>query len=417
MELFLLGGGLLAPFLIFRSKDFFQPELFVNFLFVVLIGLGPFVLFFFMHEHYKERAYSDVSLIILLGYLGLNLGFVLARVCSASSVLANGLCADYSGWLLRKSRGMYILGLFLSFVSIVAGFIYFYRAGFIPLFSSNKEEARVAAMSVSGNGYFLYLLAIGVVAPSFMALFYLRDGNPFRLLSPLFVLVLVSIAMLLLFTGSRRYVVWMFIYLLAVYHYVFRMIPVRRLLFFSGLGLFFVVLFEIFRNPDSDTTAGFLVASMYRLVIYTSNLEKVYSYFGDVGFMWGGTFFMDILTILPGKQIDYQSWLKELVGLEFEGFGIPPTVMGDFYINFGLLGVCVGTFIVGFLLRVFYQWMILRGRSGLGLLLYVSILEVGSKTITSGVSAQGIGYLWVAVFYSCALFFMAVICSGSRRGV
>ena len=408
---------MLVPFLAFRPRDFFQPELFINLLFVLLIGMGPITLYFFMPDYYAERAYSEVSLIILLGYLSLNFGFALARIFSVSPVSLNGLSRNYHSWLMRKSRGMYILGLMWGLVAIVAGCLYFFRAGSIPLLSANKEEARVAAMLVSGNGYLLYLLTIGVIAPSFMALFYLRDGVPSRLFSPLFIFVVVALVALLLFTGSRRYVIWMFIYLLAVYHYSFRAISLSRLLFFSFVGLVFIVLFEIFRNPDSETTAGFFAAATYRFIIYTSNLEKVYSYFSGVDKMWGSTLLMDVLTVLPGKQVDYQSWLKELVGLEFEGFGIPPTIMGDFYINFGLAGVLVGGGVIGFLLRISYQFMVLGGRSGLGLLLYISVLEVGSKTITSGVSAQSLGLLWMAAFYSCSLFFMTAISSGSRRGV
>lgn len=414
MELIFLAIGLLLPFLFFRPKDFFQPEFFINFLFVVLIGLGPFSLYFFIPAVYQGKPYDEVSLVILLGYISLNLGFLFARFFYPRKILLTNLSGNFSEWLVRRSRGMYVLGIILSFFAILGGFLFFYRAGFIPLLASNKDEARVAAMSVSGNGYFLYLLALGVVAPSFMALFYLKDKVPIKLFSPPFIFLVLAISVLLLFTGSRRYVIWLLIYLLAVYHYAYKIIPMSKMLTASMLGLLFIVLFEIFRNPDSDTTAGFLIASVYRFIIYTSNLEKVYSYFQHADIMLGGTFFMDVLTVLPGKQVDYQSWLKELVGLEFEGFGIPPTIMGDFYINFGLWGVFFGVFTLGFILRSLYGFLILKGRSGLGLLFYISVLEIGSKTITSGISAQSIGFLWLAIFYSCAWFAMQAITIKAR---
>ncbi|MNP21876.1 hypothetical protein D3C76_1145130 [compost metagenome] len=160
------------------------------------------------------------------------------------------------------------------------------------------------------------------------------------------------------------------------------------------------------RNPDSETTVDFLTTASYRLIIYISNLEKVFTAFIHHEKLFGSTFLMDLSTALPGKQVDYQSWLKDIVGLEFEGFGIPPTIMGDLYINFGYPGIIFGCLAFGYLIKTIYQRQIVKGKSALGLLIYLSSLEISSKIITSGLSAQTISMVWMATIYSLIIIFI-----------
>ena len=307
-----------------------------------------------------------------------------------------------------------MIGVIILVVSFFSGAAYFLRAGQIPLFAENKELARVAAMSVSGNGYFLYVFTLGVMAPAFILMHCLTKKGLRGVASPLFLLAVFSLSVLLLFTGSRRYSIWLFIYALGVYHYTHRQLPLWRMISVALVGLLFANIFEMFRNPDSETTESLVVTFLYRFLIYGANLERIFSIFFEHEAMLGSTFFMDLMTILPGRQIDYQTWLKELAGLDFEGFGLPPTIMGDLYVNFGYVGVLVGCLLVGFALRVFYSRLIVYGKSGFGVLVYLTVVEVFTKTIMSGISAQSITMLWMLIFYFCVFCLIGLI--SVRRG-
>lgn len=401
----------ISPFLFFRPRDFFQPEFFLNFYFIMLIGLGPLALSILRPDIYKQGNYSTVLSIIAIGFVCINFGFALQDILhNRFKIVITGKLhrsiSNYKAWVSPRRSQIRFVGLGLAFLSCLASAIYFLRAGQIPLFAADKESARVAALSISGNGYFLYIMTLGVVAPAFYYLPAVASSGKKAFKNPVLIAITAILCCMLLFTGSRRYSIWLGIYLISMYHYLEAKVPIKKLMFFAVIGVVFVNVFEMIRNPDSDTTVDFMTTAGYRLIVYISNLEKVFTAFINHDPLYGSTFFMDVATIMPGKQVDYQSWLKEIVGLEFEGFGIPPTIMGDMYINFGYPGVVVGCVLLGYLIKLVYRKKILQGKTGFGVIIYISSLEIFSKIITSGISAQSMSILWmVMVYLSIYLFF------------
>lgn len=409
MELFFLFGSLFLPLILFRPRDVFQPEFFINFVFIILIGLGPIVLFFFRPDAYHAGQHGIIAIIIALGYLSINCGFLTARLLYKNKARSPAEEEHRKSWMQRNSSKLNLIGILIFILSLSAGTFYFLRAGQIPLFSDNKEAARVAAMSFSGNGYLLYLFTLGVLAPAFILMHQLAQKGLRALISPLFLAITLTLAALLLFTGSRRYSIWLFIYALGTFHYTHARIPIRSMILVSLLGLLFINIFEMFRNPESETTESIATAFAYRFLIYGANLEKIFSIFSEHQAMLGSTFLMDVMTILPGRQVDYQMWLKDLAGLDFEGFGLPPTIMGDLYINFGYPGVILGGFLSGIVLRILYIRLITHGKSGLGILFYLATIEISTKTVMSGISAQSITMLWLSSVFITIAFFIKIL--------
>lgn len=382
-------------FFVKKNKDFFQPEVFLNLYFIILIGIGPIALYFFSEELFNSSNYQDVSYIVLLGYVSINIGYYFAstknRKINASKFNIGKLKKQYESGKFKK------VGYFFIFIGLFAAIIFFQRAGTIPILADNKEMSRVAALQVSGNGYFLYLMTMAMYGLALLALYsYLYDKGFFFLY-----LSLVIVGCVMTGTGSRRYVLWLFLYVLMARHFIFSFISIKKMMVFSIIGLLFINLFEMFRNPESTTTTDLKTTFIYRFIIYISNLEKVLSAFiKRDNFEYGGTFFMDLLTALPGKQIDYQSWLKEISQLEFEGFGIPPTIMGDMYVNFGYVGIVIGCFLFGYIIRKLYNLLIIYKKSLFDVFLYIVSLEIASKVITSGISAQSVSIVWLGLFIS-----------------
>jgi len=388
-----------------NNKDFFQPEIFLNLYFIVLIGIGPIALYFFSTELFNSPSYQRVSFIILLGYLSINLGYYVAS--SKKFVFRN--CTVFFIARIRKQRKSWKFkstGYLFIIIGLAAAVIFFARAGTIPILSHNKEAARVLALNVGGNGYFLYLMTLSMYGVLLLALYTYLYNNKVAFLFVLTILV----GTVMTGTGSRRYFLWLCLYVFMARHFLYSFIPIKRMSVFAMVGLLFVNLFEMFRNPDSMTTVDLKTTFLYRFIIYISNLEKVLSAFiRKDNFEYGGTFFMDLLTALPGKQIDYQSWLKEVTELEFEGFGIPPTIMGDFYVNFGYPGIVIGCFLFGYLIRKLYNRFILKKKRLFDIFLYIVCLEIASKIITSGISAQSVSIAWLFVFMGIYKFCSSII--------
>lgn len=388
-----------------NNKDFFQPEIFLNLYFIILIGIGPIALYFFSAELFNTANYQLVSFIILLGYSSINLGYYAA----ASGKLVFNNKTEFVICKIRKQRRSWKFkstGYLFIIIGLVAAVIFFMRAGSIPILAPNKEVARVMALGVGGNGYFLYLMTLSMYGILLLALYtYLYDNKK----AFLFVLTIL-VGAVMTGTGSRRYFLWLCLYVFMARHFLYSFIPIKKMTIFTIAGLLFVNLFEMFRNPDSMTTVDLKTTFLYRFLIYISNLEKVLSAFiKKDSFEYGGTFFMDLLTALPGKQIDYQSWLKEVTELEFEGFGIPPTIMGDFYVNFGYPGIIIGCFLFGYIIRRLYNRFIIEKKTLFDIFLYIVCLEIGSKIITSGISAQSVSIVWLFVFISIHKFCRSMI--------
>ncbi|MDN3549758.1 O-antigen polymerase [Mucilaginibacter aquaedulcis] len=376
-----------------RNVDFFQPEVFLNIYFIVLIGAGPIALYFFSIELFSSEEYQNVIKIVLLGYLSINLGYYLAarRVNVKFSPITPSSIAE----IPKPSSIIKNAGIIFIFIGLLSALIFFARAGGVPLLAKNKEVARVAALSVGGNGYFLYLMTIGMYGVALLAIYTFF----FRKEKKTLLIFFLAIGLAMTGTGSRRYLLWLALYVFISRHYLYSSISNKTMAVFSSIGLLFVNLFEMFRNPDSLTTTDLSTTFLFRFVLYISNLEKVFTAFiKSDNFEYGSTFFMDILTILPGKQVDYQSWLKNITHLEFEGFGIPPTIMGDMYINFGYVGIVVGCVLFGFIIRSIYNQYILKTKNLNNVFLYMLSLEIASKVITSGISAQSVSLMWLGIF-------------------
>jgi oligosaccharide repeat unit polymerase len=388
--------ALLLPFIVFRPKDPFQPEFILNSYFILVVALGPLVVAAFFSDLFEQGVYGYAMYLIAIGYLGINTGFLLGRNFSKRNQSQRGFKHPLSNPVAQK-----FLCRFFLLVGFVGGVLFFARAGQIPILAENKEVARVDALSISGNGYFLYLMTLLMVGVAFKAVrvygfSYSNESSRVKAERALF-LVATLVGVFLTGSGSRRYAIWTILYVLIIRHYYISRLSFRSVFIVAVVAFSAVNLFEMFRNPFSDTTVDFTTTSLFRFVIYASNFEKVLSSFvnSDIHY-FGSTFFMDVLTMLPGKQVDYQSWLKEQAGLEFEGFGIPPTIIGDFYINFGEMGVVVLCMVFGCLVRVLYNKCIVNRSFGRGsLVVYVLLLEVSMKVLTSGLSAQMMSAIWI----------------------
>jgi len=88
-----------------------------------------------------------------------------------------------------------------------------------------------------------------------------------------------------------------------------------------------------------------------------------------VGLLWGRTFMVSALGLIP--RLFWRD--KPLSGLDGETvirehFGMPygdvfPGFIGELYANFGILGVMIGSFLLGILLSYLYQWASQRRES------------------------------------------------------
>lgn len=386
--------------------DYFSPHIAVGGYFFITVLLGLMLIFSFDPLGLSEdTVYIKIYELVLIGFTSLYVGFfwvyflfkkLTFRKLSAQSIYDPIISS--AGY----STTMYLL----LFVGTLSAVLFFARSGVIPLFAADKNEARVATMEVSGNGYLQFLMTVMnyYVMFQFASLYI---NNKHRLIPTIKYKIYIFSAYIFfiyLLTGSRRYSLFLIIYVVLIRNYLFRYVRLKNLFLIVVMLVTLVIAFEIFRESSSDTTQSVGLALIYKMVVYISNFKNIYSFIpSEVPFQHGKTILMDFLTILPGKQIDYQTWIKDVTGLSFKGFGAPPTIIGDLYLNWGRNGVFIGMFFLGSFLEFAYLLLVRRNISTLKLIFYIIIFEISLKAITSGISAQFMPLLLQSGMFVCVI--------------
>jgi len=122
---------------------------------------------------------------------------------------------------------------------------------------------------------------------------------------------------------------------------------------------------------EARSSIGFFIAELTPWTVYSEIKGNMHL----LDYQYGRTILMPLALraiprgIYPAKPQNSSGYVATVLHPEaFEaGFGIPPTYMGDLYLNFGIAGVLVGTLLIGFsAARVdgLTRW---RGRADLGL--------------------------------------------------
>jgi len=140
------------------------------------------------------------------------------------------------------------------------------------------------------------------------------------------------------------------------------------------------VLREVLLNGWRDlhlNLQGILEELANRLVF--DNLLLVLAYVPEpIPFAYGGTFLPQMLTsLIPqllwrGRSSLGRNFFAELSG-PYVG-GTAPTLIGDLYFNFGIVGVFVGMLAVGLIMRTLYEWLASCRRVGIGGVIVFGVL-------------------------------------------
>lgn len=299
-------------------------------LFSIMIGLSP--LFYYLNFG-KLTANNGCSIIyqfamILIAYISMLIGFKV----NFSQNKNNS----------KKKSDSYILlfSVVLNCIALLFNVIYFIKNKSF-LMNGNLGAGRI--MAQSGNGILILLSSLDLPG---IGLLYKYNQNTHKKKYLLIFFVIVSFVFSII-RGSRTKLVRCLILLLLMYNSKNRIKPKSMLKFcvFAIIGLTFL---QMIRTNMSNGNIDFF-SSIYNILdVGSINLNYVYDIFPKkMPFQYGYTYLINLIMMLPGEGIDFTLWLKKIIGIDFAGGGVTPTIIGESYMNFGYIGIIFVMFFMG----------------------------------------------------------------------
>lgn len=137
-----------------------------------------------------------------------------------------------------------------------------------------------------------------------------------------------------------------------------------------------------------STLGGNMMFDMF--IFYLQNIPT------SVGYLWGLGFLQILVHPIP--RILWESkpplqntyFMQRVLPEHYEGgLNLPPSILGDFYLNFGFVGIAAGMFVIGVLLRGTYLWFKANERNVAAQITYafslVIVLVLPTGQLTNGV--------------------------------
>lgn len=338
--------------------------------------------------------------------------FLLAPEATAQFLICGGIIMYLIGASPREAvpdvephRGAVVIKK-REFVTMVAGLLAMTFVGIVayraqaqfPVFVADVENYRFSIQShlaFFGPIWYLCLTAPIGFALSALGVILVKDSGVRTLLLLAGVLFFFSLWL----WGIRGRVVDAVVLVVIYYHYFARRVEAKKLLI-GGAFLLLVLAVAGARRLQTagdKLQGGILLRMAHEVQVSSSNLELLVETFPSrLKYTHGLTLLYPFYTLLPGHQEGTAERLKDVLGVEFDGGGLTPTIVGDFYIDFGMPGVFLGMLAVGTIFRYVYRK---RTANKYGLLAYPLVIDFSIEFVRNG------GIINFLLFYYLTIIF------------
>lgn len=309
-----------------------------------VVLMMPTVLVSFVATRLPESSRGSALDLLLLTTIGSSTGLILGGIAVRAPV--------------RRRANLAEARILFAAALLAAG--YFFATSGIPILREGAEQARVDA-AVSGTGYVRLLAYMSV--PAAVALwgtgrrswlFALGAGGIVLALgnrSPFLYLILSIAVVMVLSSANRRK---------STRHFFFLCATLAALI--VGIGTYRIVSQDAFADYEEYRLAmasqDYAAVAQTSLIHYAETvptnaaLVKTLVDSGVMSKKYGKTLATPIVSALPGEQLTLDREIKLASGKSFIGGGIPPTLSGEGYVNFGAPGSVIFGVIAGLLISI-----------------------------------------------------------------
>lgn len=311
--------------------NFTSPIVWFSGLYVLLICLGPLILLPIKYD-YK----FDILTTNIIAYICFLIGCFYIKLPV--------LKMKYRKIKICKINKETILLALIAFSGVVWTIYIIKNKNLI--FANNFENDRIT--SQFGNGAYLYLIRMWILTIPM----YYEELLKKKKVNMLFYGIVCFATFALLILGGRTPILIIFIELI-VCNIVVKKVPTKKMIKFAIIMVLIVGMLGFLRGMISNSSNANLISSIKSIMLNGNyNLNYIFNKFPkQIPFQYGYTYLINFQMLMPGPDIDFTLWLKEKLGLKFNGGGVTPTIIGEFYINFGYFGIAIGMLIMGILFR------------------------------------------------------------------
>ncbi|NCN67985.1 MAG: oligosaccharide repeat unit polymerase [Thiomicrospira sp.] len=344
---------------------FFSPAVLYFVGFIV-----PFLLVFIGFSKEVSTPHHETLNVILLGVLGFYLGIALVYSYFAMFRLAFFPASGANvGRMLEIDQEKILFMILVTYWILAIGLLWFefYKLGALPLLSSAPEELRFL---LQVNGY-VHLVAIssGYVAFVFFALFHISSNTVFKI----FYAVMIIMTLISLLMTANRIDFLYPIFLMILFYAFFRGNLFKKEIVYSLFFLLLVFVFvNVVRSSGHDLSymdnnyAGlgegfeptYLNLSLYPFYMtLTYNFEMLNKLVEEgISNVTDGLYtFYAFYSLAPGQEESFGEFKNRVLGIDFYA-ELTSTYLSNFYVDFGKLGVFMGSLIYAILVQSIWEF-------------------------------------------------------------
>jgi len=226
-----------------------------------------------------------------------------------------------------------------SVVFVIGAFSYslYFIRNWRYIFIADLENGRVTAMT--GNGLLLWLGSLIWLSVYMLYEQRLINGK-YRTSTILMFVVSATLSILL---GFRSALVNPILVLFFMRNKK-KEIPVLKMFLLAIILFIFVGIYGAVRGGGGSSFDSLL--SEFK--VSSVNLNNIFDTFPQkVEYQMGATYLLDFRQLIDDNVSGTTMWLKDILRLSFSGGGVTPTIIGEFYINWGIIGVLIGMIFSG----------------------------------------------------------------------
>ena len=416
-----------------RTKSLLTPAYFFIFLFSILYYPGGMYLFLTNGKSaFVSSGARNYSFYFAVNF---SLLFLSAGVFAANRLFKFSAGTELENFRKKEWKNIltgtpfYVALGILTFISLLATYIYIRSRGEIPLIEAVKLfgskgsyertiSNRLLFTTYGGGGgtyyyqgyfaqFYMILLPFIFLLSAVMAL---KNKSKNWLLFSAFIFIITSFALM---SSIARWPILVFIsYIFIMYQLYYGRITWKMFLTYTAVSLLIFTFITILRIGGEDVVKPApapglksvesvktpvvveekrmgLLDSVFQRII-AAQINVIYSEFElfprKYDYKLGITILRDFRDVLPGPDYSFSAWLYTKMftnDKQYFGSGSAPSgYLGELYANFGLAGVFLGMFILGIILQWNYIFIIRSSKTLFGLATFpIIIFALGWSTI------------------------------------